>query len=118
MSGKLCFPILVVLSLCFGSVARGHAILLSSTPSVKEVVTGPDTPVKLRFNSRVDAGRSMLMLVDPGGEQRKLGIGEQSSPESLDSQANGLKSGDYVIRWQVLAIDGHITRGEISFRVR
>ena len=29
-----------------------------------------------------------------------------------------MKAGDYVLRWQVLATDGHITRGELHFRVR
>ena len=28
-----------------------------------------------------------------------------------------LAAGAYVLRWQVLAIDGHITRGEVPFRV-
>lgn len=118
MKSRLRLTVLAVLLFGFGSAARGHAILLSATPSAGEVVSGPDTSVTLRFNSRVDAGRSMLILVGPGGELRKLVIGEQSSPESLNSQAKGLKSGSYILRWQVLAIDGHITRGELPFRVR
>jgi copper resistance protein C len=28
-----------------------------------------------------------------------------------------LTAGDYVARWQVLAVDGHITRGDVPFTV-
>ena len=28
-----------------------------------------------------------------------------------------LQPGDYVARWQVLAVDGHITRGDVPFTV-
>ena len=44
-------------------------------------------------------------------------IGQQSAPDTLDSKATGLKPGAYRIRWQVLAPDGHITRGEVPFSV-
>jgi methionine-rich copper-binding protein CopC len=29
-----------------------------------------------------------------------------------------LSPGAYSVRWQVLAVDGHITRGEVPFTVR
>jgi methionine-rich copper-binding protein CopC len=35
----------------------------------------------------------------------------------LISRADDLKRGAYKLRWQVLAADGHITRGEIFFKV-
>jgi methionine-rich copper-binding protein CopC len=41
----------------------------------------------------------------------------QSSPDVLTASVSGLKPGDYVIRWQVLASDGHISRGEVPFKV-
>ena len=27
------------------------------------------------------------------------------------------RPGDYIVRWQVLAVDGHITRGDVPFTV-
>ena len=30
----------------------------------------------------------------------------------------GAKPGDYVLHWQVLATDGHITRGDVPFTVK
>jgi methionine-rich copper-binding protein CopC len=98
--------------------AQAHAIVLSAAPAQRETVAGPNVPVILRFNSRVDAKRSRLILVTPGGEQRTLAITEAPAGDSLVSEAKDLKSGAYILRWQVLAADGHITRGELPFTVK
>jgi methionine-rich copper-binding protein CopC len=58
------------------------------------------------------------MLIAPDGSRRPLEIGDQPSPDTLTSQAKQLSSGSYIIQWQVLANDGHITRGEVSFGVQ
>jgi methionine-rich copper-binding protein CopC len=103
--------------LVFPSLACAHAILLFSTPSASAILKGPEIEVQLRFNSRIDAKRSRLTLTRPNGALESLTIGEQSSPDLLNTQIKGLRSGAFVLRWQVLATDGHITRGEIPFRV-
>lgn len=95
-----------------------HAVLLSSTPAAKQVVSGHEVPVSLRFNCRIDGKRSRLVVIRPGGDQTVLTIEEQPSADTLSSRLKGLSAGTYVLRWQVLANDGHITRGEIDFRVQ
>jgi len=115
---RLSVPVLVALLACFAPLAQAHAILLSSTPAAKSVVDGPDLTVSLKYNSRIDAKRSRLILVSPSGEEQTLVMSTQSPSEVLEAPAKGLKSGAYILRWQVLAVDGHITRGEIPFSVR
>jgi hypothetical protein len=90
---------------------------VESSPALKSSVSGPDVPLKLRFNVRIDAARSRLTLVDPEGASQTLEISKQDSPEIISAEAKGLHPGLYRIRWQVLASDGHITRGEIPFTV-
>ena len=97
--------------------ASAHAVLLESTPSLKSSVAGPDIPIKLRFNVRIDASRSRLTLVGPRGFTQVLEISKASPADALVANAAGLLAGEYRLRWQVLASDGHITRGEISFTV-
>src|SRR5208283_2871713 len=99
-------------------LVQAHAVLLSSTPAANSVVSGPDLTVSLKYNSRIDVKRSRLILVDPGGAEQTLVIASQSPSDVLEAPAKGLKSGAYILRWQVLAVDGHITRGEIPFSVR
>jgi len=88
-----------VLSLAWAGY--GHAIVLSATPGQRQEVKGPDIPVKLRFNSRIDVKRSRLMLVMPDGKEAALALSEAAAGDSLVSEAKGLKSGSYVLRWQV-----------------
>jgi methionine-rich copper-binding protein CopC len=110
--------ILLVAALCL--MARpllAHAILLESSPAANAKISGPDAAIKLRFNVRIDLGRSRLLLVRPDGTQTPLTIKKDMQPDIIAADAAGLTPGDYRIRWQVLASDGHITRGEVLFRV-
>jgi hypothetical protein len=96
---------------------RAHAILLSAAPASNATVNGAAVQVQLRFNARIDARRSRLILVLPGGEERSL-TAAQPSPDILTSEVSKLEPGSYILRWQVLAEDGHITRGQVPFRTQ
>jgi len=98
-------------------LALAHAVLLSSTPQKNAAVTGPDVTINLKYNSRVDGARSTLSLLKPDGTVVRIGTPEQPAPDVLSATGHGLAKGAYVLRWQVLASDGHITRGEVPFQV-
>jgi copper resistance protein C len=123
MMHRLCkrnwISVLLTLLLVAGTaqVARAHAILVESTPKANSTVQGPELAVDLRFNDRIDGARSRLSLVAPDGTETPLAIAKQSKPDHLQSSATGLKSGVYKLKWNVLATDGHMTRGEIPFTV-
>jgi copper resistance protein C len=104
--------------LCLAIPLYGHAILVSATPSVEALVQGPSFPIKLRFNSRVDRKRSSLKLIGPDGAPHALTITPDGPPDVLASAVEGMQNGAYVLEWQVLATDGHITRGEVRFHVK
>jgi methionine-rich copper-binding protein CopC len=90
---------------------------MESTPRLNSTVKGPNVPVTLRFNVRVDGSRSRLHLAGPDATLRTLSVAPQSSPDMLQAQADGLAPGAYKLQWQVLASDGHISRGEVAFSV-
>ena len=94
-----------------------HAVLLAAVPSANEAIDGPDIDVQLHFNCRIDSGRSRLALCLPDRTVRPLTVLE-ADRGVLRSRATGLAAGDYLLRWQVLAADGHITRGEVPFSVK
>jgi copper resistance protein C len=95
-----------------------HAILLDAAPASHQVVNGKAIPIKLRFNSRIDGKRSKVTLVGPDGRERPLAMVKQSAPDTLTGKVEGLSPGAYILRWQVLAADGHITRGEVPFQTQ
>jgi len=108
---------LIGIFLLVSGIMEGHAILKESRPAANSKVAGPDVPILLKYNVRIDAKLSKLQLLHPDNSTSDLTIEAQSSADTLNSKATGLKSGEYRIRWQVLAPDGHITRGEIPFTV-
>jgi hypothetical protein len=98
-------------------LALAHAVLLSSSPQKNASVNGPDVTISLKYNSRVDGARSSLTLVKPDGSVEKIGALAQPLPDTLSATGHKLAKGAYVLRWQVLSSDGHITRGEVPFQV-
>ena len=97
--------------------ALAHAIVTESTPAAGATATGPDLSIELRFNSRIDHRRSRLTLYPPDGNPRALAQRPDVAPAVVVARATGLAAGAYRLRWQVLAVDGHITRGDIPFKV-
>ena len=98
------------------SAFAAHALLIESTPASNSSVAGPDVEIRMRFNSRIDEARSRLTLVFPDHTTRRLEIHKQAA-DTLTSRATGLKPGVHGLQWQVLASDGHLTRGEVPFAV-
>jgi methionine-rich copper-binding protein CopC len=99
-------------------VAWAHAVLVSAQPGENSVVAGPDVAVLLKYNSRVDSQHSTLTLLAPDGRVEKVAIGGQPAPGLLSAKLTGLIKGAYELRWQVLAIDGHVTRGKVLFQIK
>lgn len=118
VSIRLPFVVLLVLTgAAFAASLHAHAILLESSPAVHATVKGPDLDIRMRFNVRVDVIRSRFTLVYPDTIARPLSLDKQQAPDTVLSRVSGLVPGAYTIRWQVLAPDGHISRGEIPFKV-
>jgi copper resistance protein C len=96
--------------------AAAHAILETSEPANGAHVPAGPVTLKLRYNSRIDRERSGLALTRPDQSKTTLRIDPEGPPDLLTSTVT-LTPGAYVVRWQVLAIDGHITRGDVAFTV-
>jgi methionine-rich copper-binding protein CopC len=97
--------------------AMAHAVIVSAAPTANEQVKQGKLPIRLEFNSRIDKERSRLQLIAPDGGKSDVAIDQAGQPNILTGTTGDLAIGDYVLRWQVLAIDGHITRGDIPFKV-
>jgi methionine-rich copper-binding protein CopC len=95
--------------------ASAHAILVDSSPKANGSLPAGHAALTLKYNSKIDQGRSKLVLVAPDHSETPLVIASNADkPNELDSEAD-LKPGAYVIHWQALALDGHITRGDLAF---
>lgn len=114
----LALPILAgAVMLLAAANAEAHAIILSSKPAANSQVVQGAIDILLQYNSRIDLGHSRVSLVDPAGKVTALTAAEDSAPGSLATKGTTNAPGQWIIRWQVLSVDGHITRGEIPFQV-
>lgn len=116
-TGRRLLPLLLTgLFLCPG-LAFAHAVVVTSEPAAGASLAAAPRQVTIRFNSRIDQGRSLLVLVGPDAKQVSLDPAAGSEPTVLEAPvaAGTIIPGAWRLRWQVLAVDGHITRGDIPF---
>lgn len=107
-----------LLTICLAAdPAAAHALLLESLPKAGAVVGGGPVDFVLRYNSRVDNARSRLLLKDGRGGSRRLAIQPGGDEASLKAHGEVLDPGKYVLHWEVLSVDGHISRGDLAFSV-
>jgi len=99
-------------------VAHAHAVVIDSSPAVNATVSAGDVDVSLHYNSRIDHQRSRLTLISGEGKKELLTIVPDSVPDVVAAKITGVAPGEYRLRWQVLAVDGHLTRGDIPFSVK
>ncbi len=97
--------------------ASAHAIIVKSEPQAGAVLAGPEIAIAFTYNVRIDAERSKLTLIAADGTARDVAIVPDEAPDMLKGIAAGIAPGAYVLRWQVLASDGHITRGDVPFSI-
>jgi len=97
-----------------------HLTLDHALPGPDSVVTSDVSEVRLFFSEPpqmratsirvVDASRTLMTSSPPSayeGDERQVYVSMQAP----------LPSGSYVVQWRVMAQDGHVQRGDFSFRV-
>jgi len=109
--------LLVAACLLQAGGAEAHAIIIGAKPAVNAKVPQGPLDILLQYNSRIDVSLSRLSLTDPAGKSSVLEAAAGDKPGSLTAHADLDAPGQWLLRWQVLSIDGHVTRGEIPFTV-
>nr|WP_294522889.1 copper resistance CopC family protein [uncultured Rhodopila sp.] len=117
MPNRLLTGMLALLAaLLLPGLASAHAILEESAPPSGASVKAGGLDLRFRYNSRIDRARSRLTLIRADHSRDIVAIEPDGPPGILAAHLN-LMPGAYVVRWQVLAVDGHITRGDVPFTV-
>jgi copper resistance protein C len=99
--------------------ATAHALVLESVPAQGATLAAPPTHVFLRFNSKLEKRLSHVSLAPEKGKPVALpiSVNGQDQPDRIDVPLAPLAPGAYVVRYKVLAVDGHITEGILRFSV-
>ena len=100
-------------TLVLPAAATGHAIVLESFPAHDAALLAPPGRVVLRFNGRIEHALSRATIEEVGGRPMAVPVSSvapdlPSSPDRLVIPLRPLRAGTYVVRFKVLAADGHI----------
>jgi methionine-rich copper-binding protein CopC len=112
--------LMACLTLAAPRAAAPHAIVLESSPIHDAVLPRAPEQVTLRFNSRIEKRftRVTLALADRAPVAVAVPAGDaEATPDRLTIPLQPLGPGVYVLRYRVLAVDGHITEGALRFTV-
>lgn len=121
------FALLVtLLGLALPAGVAGHAIVLESTPAHEARLDAPPSRVVLRFNGRIEHSLSRVTIeqvAERGAAARPVPVpiatgADDLAPAHLVIPLGPLAPGVYVVRYRVLAADGHLTEGALRFTVR
>lgn len=96
---------------------QAHAIVVESSPKPNAKVSVNGFDVRIKYNSRIDHKRSKLLLIDSAGKEVEIPHNSDAAPDEMLARIEKTIPGRYKMRWQVLAVDGHITRGDIPVTV-
>jgi copper resistance protein C len=116
MFKAIIFAAVLSLGLLRPDLAAAHAVLVDSQPAPKAEISGSQVAIALHYNSRVDAKRSRLALKGPAG-LKVLDIRQGKTEADLVADIAALAPGRYVLHWDVLSVDGHVSRGQVPFTV-
>jgi len=113
--------LLVIALIGTATAVYAHAILVSSAPRDNAVLKTPPKRVVLRFDSRIEKKVSQVTLLN--SDNKKIALPSTSKANSsgpsnqLIVPLPPLKPGKYQLQYQVMATDGHLTPGAISFTI-
>jgi methionine-rich copper-binding protein CopC len=111
--------LLATACLAFPPAAEAHAIILESEPVRDAKLLEPPARLYLRFNSKIEKRLTQVSLTAAGGRAVPLPVSVDGSqgPDRVAIPLGPLRPGAYVVRYKVLASDGHITEGALRFSV-
>jgi methionine-rich copper-binding protein CopC len=112
------FAALTLAFALFAEGACGHATLVAARPAMNSSLAPGKLEIRLEFNSRIDRLRSRLSLLRPDGTVAEIASVPDRAQNVLAARVDATMTGGWKLDWQVLSLDGHITRGALRFSVR
>jgi len=101
------------------SVAFAHPRVVSAVPAVDGVVKEASKEVTIRFNERLEAAFTGLVIRNSEGKQVDKGDAalDKSDRRILRVSVPALAGGVYKVEWHAMSADTHKVEGDFTFRV-
>jgi methionine-rich copper-binding protein CopC len=101
-------------------VVLAHAFPDHSEPRVGSSVEGSPPFVRIWFDGALESAFTTIVVQDSSGKNIDKGNGHvnPSDPTLLEVELPPISPGTYHVIWDVLARDGHRTKGDYTFTVK
>ena len=111
--------LIAVLSLMLVSTASAHARLERAAPAAGSAVRASPPQLKLWFTERLEPAFSKVQVFDRNGKQVDNGNPEVDLADAklLQVSLPALAPGTYRVKWRVLSVDTHVSKGDFTFNV-
>jgi methionine-rich copper-binding protein CopC len=111
----------VLLCLGAGGQALAHAKLVSAKPAESKTATPPPTELQLKFSEAIELDFAQVKVTGADGAPVKTGplaLDPNDKATLIVPLAAPLADGKYMVSWQVVAGDGHKTKGSYRFEAK
>lgn len=115
------FTLLFLASALATPAAWAHAHLTHQFPAADAEVNASPQALTLNFSEGIEPGFSGATITGPKQEEIKTHPAkrnEQDKTQLIVPLDEALKPGKYQVRWHVVSVDGHKTKGQYTFSVK
>lgn len=116
LRGLLLIAILAILT-ALPAAASAHAVLISTSPSIGEIVDGAPTAVTLTFNEDINAVGAQVQVIGSDGKRYDAGRPTVTGRVISEALAGGLPEGTSTVVWSIISGDGHRVSSAFLFSV-
>lgn len=101
-------------------VILAHAFPDHSEPRVGSTIESSPPLVRIWFDGALESAFTTIVVKDDKGRQVNKGDGRvnKADPSLLETELPQLSPGTYRVIWDVLARDGHRTKGDYTFTIK
>ena len=101
------------------SPVGAHSRLERAVPAAGSAVRASPPQLKLWFTERLEPAFSKVQVFDRNGKQVDMGDPEvdRADTKLLQVSLPTLAPGTYRVKWRVLSVDTHVSKGDFTFNV-
>ena len=114
----VCSVLLMAVDCARSSFALAHAYPSNVSPADGSTVTQSPREIRIQFTEGVELEFSRVDVKSTNGERVTQGKLRKVAEDTLAIDVKPLSTGAYLIEWQVLSVDTHITEGLLRFTLK
>jgi copper resistance protein C len=107
----------VAISVMLAAPAWAHSFPEQESPTAGETLAAPPSTISIKYDAQIEHLFATLEVLDSTGKNVAGNPVVSDDGYTLSVKVDGIKPGDYTVKWGVVCVDTHHTQGSYSFTV-